>query len=189
MKLTQSIVCHYHKTPIEVNHSRESFQVYCPKCIEQFGKNIAPPNAKRNNKMKHYQDIEYENGDVCKFVLPIVEAFNKEKAPVKNCWCGLDVCEAHIQKVSHGGGKDRGTISLTSEAEANRVVNELKDKDAKDPKGEGWKIRCYSAFCTFSLKNRYYVDVEKADLEEREKAAAYQRDKDHQKKIREWANS
>ena len=51
MKITEPIVCHYHKTPIEVNHSQESFQVYCPKCIEQFGKNIAPPNAKPKVKM------------------------------------------------------------------------------------------------------------------------------------------
>ncbi len=53
---TQSIICHYHKTPIEVKHNQESFLVYCPKCIKQFGMNIAPPNAKPNTK-----ELRHEN--------------------------------------------------------------------------------------------------------------------------------
>jgi len=141
-------------------------------------------NKETKQEMKHYLDIEYENGDVCKFVLPIVEALNKTKLPVKNCWCGLDICEDHIWKIHHGGGKDRGTIYLHNEADANKAIKELEDKDAKDSKGEGWKISLW-----IYSNQQYQVVVEKADLEERRREAVYQREKEYSKKLREWANS
>ena len=142
-------------------------------------------NKEEKQEMKHYIDIEYENGDVCKFILPTVEALNKTKLPVKNCWCGLDICEDHIWKIHHSGGKDRGTIYLHNEADANKVIKELEDKDAKDPEGEGWKISLW----IYSNQPKYQVVVEKADLEERRREAVYQREKEYSKKLREWANS